>query len=209
MRGRGAVVPSPLGSLGSRLVGCAQTSSERNGCQACLSPWSQEEDGQSAQLKPSFTAPSHPTYHPSPHAQVPISPKCATLRSHRRPVERSGERVLGKALRPWGSQRGGRRRREPSGEAGLGPSSGRPWTHSPLLPRRGPEGRSGGGGGEGVQTQRMLRKGEIGQPLAAKPRGRARIKMHSRGGGVGGPNLMSTGPEVKRDRPGGEGLAPK
>lgn len=44
--GRGpAVVPSPRGSFGSRLVGFPQTSSERNGCQSCLSPWSQEEDG--------------------------------------------------------------------------------------------------------------------------------------------------------------------
>lgn len=59
--GEGAAVPSPLRSLASRLAGFAQTSSGRNGCQACLSPWSHQEGGQPAQLKPSLRALFHPT----------------------------------------------------------------------------------------------------------------------------------------------------
>lgn len=65
--GRGqAVVPPPVSCSGSRLVGFPQTSSEQNGCQACLSPWSQEEDGLSGQLGP---------HRKPPRQGPPLAPK--------------------------------------------------------------------------------------------------------------------------------------
>lgn len=100
------VVPSSRGSFSSRLVGFPQTSSERNGCQACLSPWSQEEDGLSRQLGPLPQA-STPRPQSRSHTYVPPLPERCT-------AKKSGERVLGKALSPWGEQLEGGRRRDGS-----------------------------------------------------------------------------------------------
>lgn len=85
--GRGpAVVPSSRGSFGSRLVGFPQTSSEWNGAKkrmGCLGSW-----GPLPQA-------STPRPQSRTHTYVPPLPERCT-------AKKSGERVLGKAVSPWG-----------------------------------------------------------------------------------------------------------